>query len=428
VIDLAIACGGVACLTYGNYDFQSQADIDNFQAAFPYCTELQGKVTINGNDIMDLSGLGVVTSIGGDLGIGGNSALTSLTGMENLTSIGGELRIGNNSALTSLTGMENLISIGGDFLFFNNNSLTSLIGLGNLISIGDNLSINSNNALNSLTGIESLTSIGGDLYIYDNIALNSLAGLENLTSIGDNLWISNNHSLPSLMGFNNLNEIGGGLYIPYNNSLTSLSGLENLTSIGGGLSIGSNYVGNPALTSLSGLENLASIGGGLDFRSNGALTSLMGLERIAPGSINYLYLTNNSSLSTCEVQSVCDYLLTPDRTVYINDNATGCNSQEEVIASCETLGLEEPAIIAGCIISPNPFSYSTNISFELPWAADVSIHIFNTMGVKVAQVQTGLLSAGQQHFTWFAGHLPGGLYLCRVQAGNEVVAKKIIKH
>jgi len=94
IIDVAYACGGIPCLPYGNYYFQSQADIDNFQAAFPNCTELQGNVIIRGNDITDLSGLDMVTSIGGILHIGSNSALTSLLGLRNLSNIDGSLQIG----------------------------------------------------------------------------------------------------------------------------------------------------------------------------------------------------------------------------------------------------------------------------------------------------------------------------------------------
>lgn len=108
IIDVATTCGGLPCLPYGNYYFHSQADIDNFQAAFPNCTELQGNVTIQGNNITNLNGLSVLTSIGGYLYINENNTLTRLTGLDNLTSIGGYLYIYENNTLTSLTGLENL--------------------------------------------------------------------------------------------------------------------------------------------------------------------------------------------------------------------------------------------------------------------------------------------------------------------------------
>ncbi|RLD59692.1 MAG: hypothetical protein DRJ05_06040, partial [Bacteroidetes bacterium] len=86
------------CLPDG-IEFTTQAQIDNFQTNYPNCTEIEGDVTIAGDDITNLNGLSVLTSIGGALTINGdmgvtNSNLTSLTGLDNLTSIGGDLKIG----------------------------------------------------------------------------------------------------------------------------------------------------------------------------------------------------------------------------------------------------------------------------------------------------------------------------------------------
>jgi hypothetical protein len=71
------------------------------------------------------------------------------------------------------------------------------------------------------------------------------------------------------------------------------------------------------------------------------LTCLTGLDNIAANSITNLKIRNNSSLSTCEVQSICDYLAAPNGTVTISDNVDGCNSQAQVIAACETVDIEE---------------------------------------------------------------------------------------
>jgi hypothetical protein len=457
IIDVAYACGGLPCLPpYFTYIFNSQSDIDNFQAAFPNCSELQGNVIISGSDITDLSGLYMVTSIGSYLRIESNSALVSLTGLENLTSIGSYLRIKSNNALTSLTGLENLTSIGdylsiynngalisltglesltsigsylqiGDYYAYGNPALTSLTGLESLNSIGSYLLIGSNTALTSLTGLENLTSIGDYLSIWSNNALTSLTGLENLTSIGEFLSIYNNGALISLTGLESLTSIGGYLSIRSNNALTSLTGLENLTSIGGSLVIGGYIDGNPQLTSLTGLENLTSIGGSLEIVSNNALTSLTGLDNIAANSITNLYIHNNSSLSTCEVQSICDYLAAPNGTVTISNNAPGCNSQAQVIAACATVGIDEAVAGSGFSIFPNPFTGQLSIEFNLPQASMVSIQIFNAMGARVAELHHGQLPAGQQQFTWHADDLPKGMYFCRVQFDRQLTTQKLIK-
>ena len=350
-----------SCLPLG-ITFTTQEQIDNFQTNNPGCTEIEGNVFIQGDNITNLNGLDVLTAIWGDLMIGrlsmgGNNALTSLTGLENLISIGGSLEIEDNDALTSLTGLDNVTSIGGGFDISSNDSLTSLLGLDNVTSIGGNIEIGFNNSLTSLTGLDNLTSIG-DLFIHNNYALASLTGLDNLTSIGEDLVIFENNALTSLTGLENLISIGGSLEIDFNDALLSLTGLDNVTSIiGGGLSISEN----PALTSLLGLDNVASIGGSLIIYDNAALTSLTGLDNINAGSIDDLYIFNNSSLPTCEVQSICDYLASPNGIIEIYNNATGCNSQVEVEEACE-LSVESINPKDEISIFPNPANRQLTIS------------------------------------------------------------------
>jgi len=95
------------CLPEG-ITFNTQAEIDNFQTNYPGCIEIEGDVTINGDDISDLSGLNVVTAIGGDLNISNNDILTNLAGLEGLSYIGGNLEIIANAVLSDVTGLENV--------------------------------------------------------------------------------------------------------------------------------------------------------------------------------------------------------------------------------------------------------------------------------------------------------------------------------
>ena len=331
--EVANACGNtLPCLPYGNYYFFTQNEIDNFQTNYPNCTEIEGDVTINGDDITNLNGLSALTSIAGKLSIAENYYLTSLTGLDNLTSIGGDFWIYQNSALTSLTGLDGLTSIGGGLDIGYNYAMTSLTGLDNLTYVGGGLGIVDNQALTSLTGLEGLTSIVSSLSIQWNAALTSLTGLDNVTSIGGDLELVYNSALTSLTGLDNLAAIGGWLNLNGNISLSNLTGFDNLTSIEGDLSIHFN----DSLTSLMGFENLASIGGGLTIKYNGLLTSLTGLDNIDASSITDLYISNNTSLSICEVQCICTYLASPNGTVNIYNNAGGCNNPPEVANACSS--------------------------------------------------------------------------------------------
>ena len=51
------------CLPDG-ITFNTQTQIDNFQINFPNCTEIEGGVKVEGNDITNLDGLNVISSIG----------------------------------------------------------------------------------------------------------------------------------------------------------------------------------------------------------------------------------------------------------------------------------------------------------------------------------------------------------------------------
>lgn len=76
------------------------------QINYPNCTEIEGTVKIAGNDITNLNGLSVLTTIGGSLSIGlewgsGNPSLTSLTGLDNIEeSTITDLYIHNNDSLS----------------------------------------------------------------------------------------------------------------------------------------------------------------------------------------------------------------------------------------------------------------------------------------------------------------------------------------
>ncbi len=192
-----------SCLPEG-ITFSTQAQIDSFQVNYPGCTEIEGNVTISGNYITNLNGLNMLTSIGGNLVIQSNYALTNLSGLEELTSLI-NLSIDGNNELTDLAGLQGLYSIAGFVTIMGNSNLTGLSGLNNLASIGEHLEISGNASLTSLTGLSNLDSIGTLFQIYDNDLLTSLARLEGLVFIGGSLHIYHNDALLSLTGLDNVN-------------------------------------------------------------------------------------------------------------------------------------------------------------------------------------------------------------------------------
>ena len=101
-----------SCLPEG-IEFTTQAQIDSFQINYPNCHGIEGYVNIAGDDINNLNGLNILTSIGGYLQIVDGDSLTSLSGLDGLTIIGEDLWI-ETDGLASLSGPVNITSMEGD--------------------------------------------------------------------------------------------------------------------------------------------------------------------------------------------------------------------------------------------------------------------------------------------------------------------------
>jgi hypothetical protein len=289
----------------------------------------------------------------------------------------------------------------------NNDVLASLSGLDNVTLIG-NLGIINNNALTSLSGLDNVTSLEGSLAIRGNLNLKNLTGLNSLTSIGGSLIIGGSDPVGA-----------------QNSTLTSLSGLENLASIGQSLLMFCNY----SLPNFIGLENLISIGGSISIGApspyfNDSLTSLAGLENIDAATIQDLTIYNNPNLSTCEVKSICDYLVAPNGIVTINDNGTGCNSQEEVQDSCEAHAgiIDLVSMLDKLLIYPNPSHSSITIKLLNQQSTNISLTISNTNG---QQLITQPITKPQAEID--ISDLPTGIYIVKVWNDKEVMVQKVIK-
>jgi hypothetical protein len=398
--------------------FSSQFDIEIYQEINPNCTEIMGDVLIEGNDIQNLQGISIITAINGSLIIRNCPALTSTAGLLSLTTIGGSFQFINNDAKVNLFGFGGLTNIGADLIIQDNNMLTTLKGgtvfaftfpgLQNVTNISGDIFIDSNAALTDLDGLADVISIDGDIHISNNTvlanieglsgisenvhavkivqnnALSTLMGLQNINAITGQLRIENNPLLTDFDGLDGINSIGD-LFVWYNPALQSLEGLSNLEFDAGVLSIQGNNVlhdlnglnhltavgsiiiyNNPGLEEITDLSDLTTIDGGIFFESNNALSSLQGINNIDHTQITDLTLTNNTQLSICDVESICNYL-DNEGPAYITGNATGCASIEQVDQSCS-------APYCPQLISPQDGETDVNPFTTLNWTTDDYAH------------------------------------------------------
>ena len=212
-------------------------------------------------------------------------------------------------------------------------------------------------------------------------------------------------------------EIEGDVTINGGNSIINLNGLSALTSIGGSLEI----YGNNALSILTGLEGLTSIGGDLDISDNFALTSLTGLDNIAAGSFSYLYIVYNYSLSTCAVQSICDYL-TNGGYSNIYGNANGCDNSEQVDSACVYISNGDITLAPAFSIFPNPTTDQITISMPSTPFKSTFMTIYNINGQQLIkrQIMEPIINVD-------VSGLSQGVYFVKVADDRTVQVGKFVK-
>ena len=362
--EIANNCGfTISCLPYGNYHFNTQDDIDNFQSIYPDCNDINGSILIKSN-VENLNGLLGITSVQNYLSIKGNYYLEDLQGLNNIQNVG-TLFIWWNESLESLEGLNSLDTCFSRVDIFNNENLLNLNGLENLKFVGSHFSLTGCNFLQNIDGLTSLNTVNGFFVL------------------------------------------GQGV-------ITNTNGLNNLTYVGNGFDIHSC----DSLTNISALSNLSLIGGSLNISNNFSLASLSGLDSVDSDSIDWISIRNNSSLSQCAIKSICNFLADTNSIVSIENNAPGCNSEDEVEQACLVL-IDETSNENHITIYPNPTHKKLNFSGSENKTIN-QITIYNQMGQKVLQ------TADPNNSVDISG-LGKGLFVVEVEIDGVYFREKIIK-
>lgn len=75
---------------------------------------------------------------------------------------------------------------------------------------------------------------------------------------------------------------------------------------------------------------------------------------------------------------------------------------------------------------PNPFNPATTIKYSIAKASNVSIRIFDILGRCVSILSDEMKMPGEYSVQFDASHLASGVYLCRMQAENYTVVRKLL--
>jgi Receptor L domain len=252
---------------------------------------MAANVSITSNAaLQSIAGLSALKTVGG-LYIGSNAKLTAISGLTKLTRVdqaltitqntllktadfpavatmGGELNVSGNPALTSFTA--DALRVAPASLAFQTNGTVGTatkMSFAALTSVATQLQIDSNPGLTKVDGFGALTSIGGNLSIYNNAALSDLSSLTKLSTITGSLTISTNPLLASVNGLAGLSRVSQSVSIGSNAALADVT-LPMLTSAAG-ISIASNA----ALANVS-LDTLTASSGSLNLSNNGTAAAV----------------------------------------------------------------------------------------------------------------------------------------------------------
>lgn len=244
------ACGSGPLCENGTAEGSVWIRSDDDLRAMVGCVRVKGHVVIDTLNSATLAGLESLTTIDGKLIIGqSNETLSDISALANLASVGGgnvqggnELIVTGNRQLTTVR-FPALTSLGGQ-LGLGGPGLTTL-GFPALTSIPGGLFVNNTTALTSLAGLETVTSIGGNLVVQGNAVLPGTAGLAGLTNVAADVLVVENPalvtlSLPALasVGATGQSPTGIGpssrqLYVASNPMLTQID-VPALTFVGAG--------------------------------------------------------------------------------------------------------------------------------------------------------------------------------------------------
>jgi hypothetical protein len=112
------------------------------------------------------------------------------------------------------------------------------------------------------------------------------------------------------------------------------------------------------------------------------------------------------------------------------ENATTTNRPQLTVQYTTSTSVEEGTVIPDRVVLegnyPNPFNPSTQIRFSLPADQPAQLSVFNLLGVKVATLVDGALTAGSHTVAWDATGMPSGLYFARLESGGVSSMKRMV--
>lgn len=184
-------------------------------------------------------------------------------------------------------------------------------------------------------------------------------------------------------------------------SVGDKGGQNDLRSYAGNIFLGTNAVISANVPAGSG-----------SVQGSNNLASCLGV--VNNGTINPADTNPNDDLGVCN----------SSQPVVLFENPCGGGVVGERRGIFNTAGTSTP--IADINAYPNPFKRETMIRYVLPVNGKVQLSIYNLDGRRVITLVDEMLPAGVYQQYWNAEGLPAGMYMIRLNTGNETRLFKIV--
>jgi hypothetical protein len=138
--------------------------------AFPLLENVIGDLLVQNNSALQkLDGFANLTKLDGSLTIDLHKNLSSISAFPKLYDIGADFNLMNSKGpVLQVSGLGRLFQVTGDLAIVNNTGLQTVSFFKNLDSVGGGVRIDSNMIMSSLSGFRNLTIIGNYLHIVNN--------------------------------------------------------------------------------------------------------------------------------------------------------------------------------------------------------------------------------------------------------------------
>jgi PKD repeat protein len=111
----------------------------------------------------------------------------------------------------------------------------------------------------------------------------------------------------------------------------------------------------------------------------------------------------------------------------INTQSSGsCTMCDTVSYKTQGAGVMEQNNLTSIKNYPNPFTSSTVFSYSLDHEANVELTICDVTGRKISELVNENQSAGTHRAEWTPGDLPSGIYWMKMNAGENMVTRKLV--